>query len=106
MTVTIYDAHLQNFLRSTNGPVGRDLALRAHNVAQQAAQNATGEIIGIETGDLISGIYSRIEQDTEGLFARVGTTAIHRGFGYPAWHDQHGRPWLTKALRDGFREGI
>jgi hypothetical protein len=103
VTVIINDAVLEPFLRSQNGPVGLDLARRAHNVEERARQNAAGQIIGIRTGDLIGGITSRIEADVAGLFAVISTPAKHRGFGYPAFWDQRGRPWLTTALREGFR---
>jgi hypothetical protein len=103
--VVVNDVVLNRFLRSTIGPVGQDIALRAFNVSEQARHNASGEIIGIDTGDLIGGINARIDSDAQGLFGIVSTPAIHRGFGYPAFHDQNGRPWLTNALRDGFRRG-
>ena len=106
MSVVVNDAALATFLRSTFGPVGRDLAARANNVETLARLNASGEIIGIETGDLIGGIRARIEQDARGLVGIVGTPARHRGFAYPTWHDRHGRPWLTVALRNGFRRGL
>ncbi len=105
MTVAPNDAALATFLRSTNGPVGQDLALRAFNVSEQARINASGPIIGIQTRDLLTGINARIDANADGLFAVVNTPAIHRGFYYPAFHDRTGRPWLTYALRDGFRRG-
>jgi hypothetical protein len=93
------DAALAVLLRSREGPVGRDLARRAELVAEQARQNASGEIIGIRTGDLIAGIHIDIAEDPAGLRATVGTRARHRGFAYPAFQDRTGRPWLTSALR-------
>lgn len=105
MSVVINDAALTPFLRSTTGPVGQDLALRAFNVAEQARANAAGPVIGIRSRDLIDGIRASIDSSAAGLFAVVGTDAIHRGFNYPAWHDENGRPWLTNALRDRFRFG-
>ena len=106
MTVVLNDAALNTFLRSTNGPVGQDLAARAFNVSEQARINASGPIIGVRSRDLIDGIKASIDTSALGLFAVVGTDAIHRGFNYPAYHDQEtGRPWLTNALRDRFRFG-
>jgi hypothetical protein len=105
VTVVVNDAALATLLRSTNGPVGQDLALRAFNVAEQARINASGPILGVQTRDLLSGIIARVDANADGLFATVSTPAIHRGFFYPAFHDKTGRPWLTSALRDGFRRG-
>lgn len=105
MTVVVNDAVLNTLLRSTNGPVGQDLALRAFNVSELARRNASGSIIGVRSRDLVDGIQAKIEGDPVGLLATVSTPAIHRGFAYPAFHDQTGRPWLTNALRDGFRSG-
>jgi hypothetical protein len=103
MSVILNEAGLRFFLESEGGPVGGDLQRRAENVTALATQNAEGQIIGIETGDLHSGIRFEIGHDTEGLFAIVKTDARHRGFAYPAWWDRFGgRPWLTSALRDGF----
>lgn len=103
MTVLIRDAELEQFLGSEFGPVGRDLARRAHQVEELARTNASGMVLGIQSGDLLAGLSTRVGADADGLFAIVKTDSIHRGFGYPAFHDQRGRPWLTNALRDGFR---
>ena len=104
MAVIVNDAIMATFLRSTFGPIGRDLARRANNVAEQAAANASGEILGVETGDLRAGIFARLDQDANGLVATVGSPALHRGFGYGAYWDARGRPWLSKALRDRVRD--
>lgn len=103
MTVTIRDAELEQFLHSETGPVGRDLERRVTRVKELARMNASGQLLGIRSGDLLAGLQSKIERGPEGLVGIVKTTAIHRGFGYPAFHDRRGRPWLTNALRDGFR---
>jgi len=102
VTVQLNEPALHFFLEEERGPVGRDLQRRAENVTTLAEVNASGSIIGIRSGDLHSGIRFQIGNDGEGLFATVGTDATHRGFAYPAFHDRHGRPWLTEALRDGF----
>lgn len=110
LTVLVNDAILANFLRSTFGPIGRDLGRRAASVADKANENASGLEIGVESGDLRGMIYSRIEQDAQGLLAKVGTTALKKregawnDFGYPAYWNANGKPWLTKALRDGIRD--
>jgi hypothetical protein len=105
VTVVVNDAALSTLLRSTNGPVGRDLAARAFSVSEQATINASGSIIGVRSRDLVDGIRASVDSSALGLFAVVGTDAIHRGFNYPAFHNENGRPWLTNALRDRFRFG-
>lgn len=102
MTVVLNEAALERLLQSEAGPVGQDLSRRAQNVTAQAEVNASGAIIGIQTGDLHSGVRFEVGQGDDGLQAVVRTDAQHRGFNYPAWHDQNGRPWLTDALRDAF----
>ena len=102
MSVALNEAALVHLLESESGPVGQDTRRRAENVARQAEINASGQVIGIESGDLHSGIRYELGRDEQGLRAVIGTNARHRGFAYPAWHDQHGRPWLTEALRDAF----
>lgn len=102
MTVVLNEAAIQRLLQSPHGPVGDDLIRRAQNVTALATTNAEGAVIGIDTGDLHSGIQYQLLQDADGLEAVIKTDAQHRGFFYPAFHDQNGRPWLTSALRDGF----
>ena len=102
MTVRLLEPGIQFLLRDPAGPVGEDLRRRAENVAADPEVNASGDIIGIQTGDLHSGIRYVLQQGDDGLEAVVRTDAEHGGFAYPAWWDQNGRPWLTSALRDGF----
>lgn len=101
MTVRLLEPGIQFLLRDPRGPVAEDLRHRAESVAADAAVNASGDIIGIQTGDLHSGIRYELRQGDEGLEAVVRTDAEHGGFAYPAWWDQNGKPWLTSALRDG-----
>lgn len=103
MTIRVNDAALTEFLRSRNGPVGLDLERRARNVEEKARENASGDIIGIQTGDLLAGLKVTIREGPDGLEAVVGTDAQHRGFNYPGFHNQNGRPWLTDALREATR---
>lgn len=102
MAVLLNEAGLKLLLESEQGPVGQDLRRRAEQVAALASDNASGEIIGIRSGDLHSEIRYELRESGEGLEAVVLTDAEHGGFFYPAFHDQNGRPWLTAALRDGF----
>lgn len=106
MSVTINDAALNRFLRSTTGPVGRDLALRANSVVERASMNASGQILQVRTGDLRSSIRARLENVGGGELVAVISDSARHGtppFNYPAFLDQTDFPWLTNALRDGFR---
>lgn len=102
--ITVNDAALAVLLRAPDGPVGRDLQRRTFQVANRARENASGEIIGIDTGDLIGGIHAHFSDDANGLRATVGTDARHRGFAYPTFWDVNGRPWLTRSLAEGLRQ--
>jgi hypothetical protein len=102
VTVAINDAAMTAFLNSTVGPVGIDIARRASLVEEHARLNASGPILGIDTGDLLAGLHARIDGTLEGPVATVGSPSRHRGFAYPTFHDQTGRPWLTEALRAVF----
>lgn len=114
MTVKLNEAAIARLLNSTVGPVGQHIAREADRVATAANQNASGEVIGIETGALVRGIITQLTGTPEGVRAVVSTDAVARDsqgmprlyqgapFSYPAWHDQHGRPWLTEAMREVF----
>jgi hypothetical protein len=106
--IRLNEIGLRQLLESPLGPVGRDLTRRAEQVTQLATENASGPVIGIESAALHSGIHFEIHEDARGLFATIATPAMSswRGqpFSYPAYHDQRqNRPWLTKALAEGFR---
>lgn len=76
---------------------------RAEAVVRQAEVNASGDIIGIDSGALHSGIRYELRQGEEGMEAVIGTDANKDGFSYPAWHNTFGeRPWLTNALQTFF----
>jgi hypothetical protein len=100
LNATIVQAYLEG------DPVRSYTEKLAQNVAARARVNAQGEIIGIRSRNLLDGIRYTIDRDTYGLYAIVGTNANNDGFSYPAYHDQHGRPWLTNALRDGMHDPI
>ena len=109
MSITLNEAVLSDFLRSTTGPVGRDLAARVHNVQELAAANATGPIIDVRTADLVGSIRGRVEAGAEGLVGIVSSNASHRGFLYPAWVHREGEEpagWIKQALRNGFERII
>ena len=106
MSVTVNDAALADFLRSSFGPVGRDLARRVENVSTLAYANASGPVIDVRTEDLRNSIRGRLDQGRDGLEGVVGSDARHRGYLYPAFVARAGETpggWLIEALRDGFR---
>jgi hypothetical protein len=100
VTVVLNEPALLRFFNSTTGPVGRLMARKDDEVRDRAGRNASGDLLGIDTGDLLRGLTSRVEGRPEGVVAIIGTNATHRGFNYPAYWDQNGRPWLTDALRE------
>lgn len=118
MTVVVNEAAVNRLLNSTVGPVGIYIAHKASEVQETAQANASGPVIGIETGALIGGLRTQMEGSPEGVRAVVSTDAVARyttgqrkgqvrpyqgsPFSYPAYHDQHDRPWLTNALRQVF----
>jgi len=114
MAVRLNEAAIARLLDLPTGPVGREIARRAELTTQLASQNASGQLIGIESGRLQTGIHFEVEGTPEGVRAVVstdavaynsdGTTRLYHGqpFSYPAFHDRNGRPWLTQALREVF----
>lgn len=114
MTVTVNEAALARLLNSQTGPVGREVARRAELTSGRASENAAGEVIGIESGRLQTGIRYEVQGTPEGVRAVVGSDAVaynsdgtprlYQGqpFSYPAYWDQNGRPWLTRALGEVF----
>lgn len=88
-----------------NGPqMERILQPRAEAVVQQADFNASysgPETLGIDSGDLSSGIRYELRNGADSLEAVIGTNARDEttGFFYPYWWDRYGgKPWLTNAL--------
>jgi hypothetical protein len=115
MAFRINEAAMGRLLNSTTGPVGIYIGRKAAEVVERASENASGQIIGIETGALLRGIRAQLDGTPEGVRAVVSTDAVARDsrglvrlyqgqpFSYPAYHDQQtGRPWLTQALRQVF----
>ena len=88
-----------------NGPqMERILRPPAEAVLQLAEANAShsGEdTLGIDSGDLTSGLKYQFRPGVDSLEVTVGTDAVDEitGFNYPGWWDQYGgKPWLTGAL--------
>lgn len=107
MSVTLNEGALGDLLRSTYGPVGRDIARRTASVYDDANANASGLVIGVRSTDLISSIRARIEETEDGPTGIVGSNAHHRGFLYPLIvtraEDNEPGGWLIRALDSGFR---
>ncbi len=96
--VRLNEANIQRRLRTDRG-LNQDLELVGREVLAEARQNASGAIVGIQTGDLLAGLFSRHGQDELGPFVEVGSSAVHRGFAYPGFLDETGKPWLSLAAR-------
>lgn len=104
--VVVHVGAISQFMRDPAGAVGQDLARRADNVERIATANTSGPVLSRQSGDLQENLDSEVFTDSEGLYALIGTTAIHDEFGYPRFHDLEatgGKPWLRSALREGFR---
>jgi Bacteriophage HK97-gp10, putative tail-component len=68
------EAALAALLRGPQGPVARDLSVRAIKVTSQAKINASGRPgPRVDTGRLRSSISWRINEDSQGLYADIGT---------------------------------
>lgn len=100
--VVVHPGTIDRFFRDSQGPVGRYLVRRGLRVARNAETNFNGVVIGVQSGDLRDNFDAGLDVSSEGLFFFAGTTAVHDEFGYPRYHDQNGRPWLTSALRQEF----
>lgn len=72
---------LERLLEGQSGPVARDLARRAIRVANQAQINASGRPgPNVDTGRLRASISWRLGEDSEGLYADIGTAVEYAGF--------------------------
>ena len=104
--VTLNESALVALLESDIGPVGRDIRRRAENVGAIAALNASGDMVNIRSHALLSGLTVEVESSPDGPRGIVKTDAFStwggRPFSYPAYLDQTYRPWLSRALADGF----
>jgi hypothetical protein len=97
VTIRIDEAQIQRRLRSDRG-LSLELEDIGREVAQRARENASGKIVNIVSGDLVAGIFVRPGVDAGGEFVEVGSSATHKGFHYPGFLDESGRPWLSQAL--------
>lgn len=72
---------LRELLRGPSGDVARDLAQRAQRVETQAKINASGRPgPNVDTGRLRASISWRLGEDSEGLYADIGTAVEYAGF--------------------------
>lgn len=99
MTIRIDEAQIQRRLRIDRG-LSVELADIGAEVAAKARANASGRIVNIRTGDLVGSIFVTEGADARGEFVEVGSSAVHRGFAYPGFLDESGKPWLSQAVRD------
>ena len=85
------EAEMRQLLEGPNGPVARELAKRAMRIESRAKQNASGRPgPNVRTGRLRSSITWRLGQDSQGLYADIGTNVP---YGY----------YLETGLRNGAR---
>lgn len=89
-----YEAEATRLLKSTRGPVGQLLARYAAKTETAAKARCP-----VDTGRLRGSINWRIEVDSQGVVAIIGTNVeyaiyVHEGTRYMA-----GRPFLLEGLR-------
>lgn len=96
---------LHELLVSPQGPVARDLALRAIRVESAAKQNAShpppsvpGSGPAVRTGRLRSSITWRVEADGTGLYADIGSAVSYAKFVEMGTERMAARPYLRPAL--------
>jgi len=90
---------LQALLKSTSGPVGRDLAQRAIRVESAAKRNASGRPgPNIQTGRLRSSITWALGTDLDGLFADIGSNVEYAGYVEEGTSHAPPYPYLKPAL--------
>lgn len=102
MTIRLDEAQIQRRLRLDRG-LQADLQVAGREVAEKARANASGQVIGIRSGDLLAGIFVRTGIDALGEFVEIGSDAVHRNANYPEFVHRASDPpayWLTKALDD------
>lgn len=99
MTVVINQAGVQALLN------GQAMFAYMQRTAEEITGFATENVshpgpttLGIRTGDLHSSVKFTMHPTGFGPEAIIGSDAEHDGFGYPRYHQEHGRPWLTDAL--------
>jgi hypothetical protein len=82
-------AGMEYLLRSSNGPIGRDLRARGLRVLGGARRQ-----VGVRTGALRASIHMRHFTDTRGQYVRVGST-----LSYAKMHHEGTSPHIIKPNR-------
>jgi len=102
VTVVLNEVGLAELFRGQE--MQRFLERRVFAVEEQARANASGPILGIDTGDLLENLSSHSEVREGVAVGIVGTDASHGvpSFNYPAYWDESGKPWLFSALQQFF----
>lgn len=94
MALRWFAAEEHRLLRSTSGPVGRHLARIAVRVESAAKARCP-----VDTGRLRSSITWRIEVDSKGVVAIVGTSVSYAIYVHEGTRYMSGRPFLLEGLR-------
>lgn len=102
------EAEYRRILTGPNSPVAIDLSRRAINVVNQAKQNASqpppsqpGSGPAVRTGRLRGSITWRLGEDSEGVYADVGTNVFYAPFVELGTSRMSPRPFLAPALEAG-----
>lgn len=106
MADVIYnEGALHALLTGPQGPVARDLALRAIRVEAAAKQNAShprpsvpGSGPAVRTGRLRSSISWRVLADASGVYADIGTNVEYAAYVELGTERMAPRPYLRPAL--------
>lgn len=98
--ITFHEAALAAILSGPSGGVARDLAQRAVRVESQAKVNASGGPPGpnVRTGRLRSSITHQIAQDSQSVYADIGSNVTYAGFVELGTRFMSARPYLRPAL--------
>lgn len=84
---------LSELLRGAQGPVSRDLVIKAQRVTNSAKRRCP-----VDTSRLRASIRYRMFSDATGLFAMVGSDVEYALFVHEGTRYMAGRPFLTEAL--------
>jgi len=103
--IVFNEGPLHELLNGPQGPVARDLALRAIRVESAAKQNAShpppsvpGSGPAVRTGRLRSSITWQVFADGEGLYADIGSNVEYAGYVELGTERMAPRPYLRPAL--------
>lgn len=92
--VILDPAAIDELLKSKNGPVGRWLAATAQKVTNEAKRRSP-----VDTGRLRASIAWQLLEDSDGVFARVGTDVNYAPFVHEGTRYMRGRPFIEEALQ-------